>query len=304
MPHVESNGIELFYESFGEGVPILLTMGLGAQMTLWRTDFCTQLAERGYRVIRFDNRDIGLSTKLNDLDTGPFLRSVIPAFFSDRIEPPYRLRDMAADMVGLMDALGLDSAHIVGASMGGMICQELAIRHPSRVRSLTSVMSSNGQRRHLKSDPRVLRYLLTRVEPERDKIVEHGVRTLRAVHGDFPFPEEEIRALLESNYDRAFDPRGYVRQLMAVVTARSRVPGLRQLRMPCGVIHGTADRLVLPSAGRATAKAIPEAELFMLEGMGHALPRELWSVIHSAISKTVERGEERPLQPVHRAVGG
>lgn len=278
MPTVKSNGIELFYDERGEGPPVVLAMGLGAQMTLWRDEFCDQLADLGHRVIRFDNRDIGLSSKMADHGVPNVRKLFLRAYARRPVDVPYRLEDMSDDLVGLLDALDIERAHLVGASMGGMIVQLTAIRHPERVRSMTSIMSTTGRRRHTWADPRALRYLLSRpASKKREDIIEFGVDTFRAISGSgFEFDADALRDLMSSNYDRSFYPPGYPRQFMAVLTATDRVPGLRRLTMPSLVVHGTEDPLVLPIGGKATARAIPGARLHMVKGMGHALPRGAW----------------------------
>ena len=255
-------------------------------MTLWRDEFCDQLAAAGHRVIRFDNRDIGLSSKMSDLGKPNVRRQMVPAFLGLKADIPYRLEDMADDTIGLLDALGIEKAHIVGASMGGMIAQTVAIRAPSRVLSLTSIMSTTGRLYHGLFDPRVLKYLLKRVEKGKEAVVEHGVATFRAISGTgFPFEEDEWRQMMSDNFDRSFHPAGFARQFMAVIAAKDRVPQLKRLRVPALVLHGTEDRLVFAFGGKATAKAIPGARLRLIKGMGHALPRAAWPQITSEIAR-------------------
>lgn len=295
MASATANGIELEYDERGTGTPIVLIMGLGAQMTLWRDEFCDQLAAAGHRVIRFDNRDIGLSSKMKDLGKPNVRRQMLPAFLGLKADIPYRLEDMADDTVGLLDALGIEKAHIVGASMGGMIAQCVAIRAPERVLSLTSIMSTTGRWYHGLFDPRVLKFLLKRVEKGKEAVVEHGVATFRAISGTgFPFEEDEWRQMMSENFDRSFHPAGFARQFMAVIAAKDRVPHLKKLCLPALVLHGTQDRLVFPLGGKATAKAIPGAKLRLIEGMGHALPRAAWPQITSAITSHAGNADERP----------
>jgi pimeloyl-ACP methyl ester carboxylesterase len=282
--------IELCYETFGDPAhpAILLIMGLGTQMVAWHADFCAQLAARGFYVIRHDNRDIGRSTHLDHLPTP----SLVQLARRDR-NAPYTLADMAADSVGLLDHLGIERAHIVGASMGGMIAQTLAIRFPQRALSLTSIMSNTGGLWN--GQPALTMYaLLLRPGPrDREGFIEHGVQTFAKVGGSgYETDVEDLRAMAEMSYDRGHDPRGSQRQLWAIIADRDRRPELRRLRLPATVIHGAEDKLVRPSGGRATAKAIPGAKLVEVPGMGHGLPRGAWPVILDAIEDTAKRVPE------------
>jgi len=266
-------GITLCYETFGDRTDpaALLIMGLGAQMVTWQDDFCEELAARGLYVIRFDNRDVGRSTHLQ----GPppslsqLLRYSVPA--------GYTLADMAQDAVGLMDELEIAQAHMVGASMGGMIAQTLATRHPTRVRSLVSMMSSTGNRwvgrPALSSYPIFLR----KAPREREAFIEHAARLFAKV-GSRGIPQdiEGTRRIAALSFDRELDRRGTGRQLAAIIASGDRTAELRRITAPTLVVHGTVDSLISPSGGRATARAIPGAELMMIEGMGHDLPRVLW----------------------------
>jgi pimeloyl-ACP methyl ester carboxylesterase len=282
--------IELCYETFGDPAhpAILLIMGLGTQMLAWHEDFCTQLAERGFFVIRHDNRDIGRSTHLDQLP----IPSLVQLATRDR-NAPYTLADMAADSVGLLDHLGIERAHIVGASMGGMIAQTLAIRFPRRALSLTSVMSNTGD--FWNGQPALTMYaLLLRPGPrDREGFIQHGVDVFTKIGGSGYEPDiEDLRAIATMSYERGHDPRGSQRQLWAIVADRDRRPDLRRLRLPATVIHGAEDKLVRPSGGRATAKAIPGAKLVEVPGMGHGLPRGAWPVILDAIEGTANRVPE------------
>jgi pimeloyl-ACP methyl ester carboxylesterase len=270
-----ANGIELCYQEMGDpdGEPLLLVMGLATQMLAWDEEFCAMLAERGYRVVRFDNRDIGRSTKLRDAGVSGRLDLLI----GRRGTAPYLLRDMAADTLGLMDHLEIDSAHLVGASMGGMIAQTAAIERPERVRSLTSIMSTTGSRRVGHPSYRTFGLLLGERPREREEMVERVVKTFKVIGSPgYPFEEEHVRELAARSYDRGHSAAGVVRQLHAITASGDRTPRLRQLKLPALVIHGKNDILVNPSGGRATAKAIPGARLKLVEGMGHDLPRALW----------------------------
>ncbi|MFL5846195.1 MAG: alpha/beta fold hydrolase [Solirubrobacteraceae bacterium] len=279
--------IELCYETFGDaGNPtILLVMGLGTQMVAWRPDFCEELASHGFQVVRFDNRDVGRSTKVGGAP--PTLPQLLTR---SRKAGRYRLKDMAEDAVGLLDHLGVESAHIVGASMGGMIAQEIAARHPERVLSLASIMSTTGNRwagqPHIKLYPMFLR----RAPEDRDAYIRH-VGTLFAAIGSpgFDRDEDEVKAIASESYERGNDPAASARQLGAIVASGDRTKVVRRITAPTVVIHGTKDLLVRPSGGRATAKAIKGAKLVMVEGMGHDLPRGAWPQIIDAILENIGR---------------
>jgi pimeloyl-ACP methyl ester carboxylesterase len=265
-------------------------MGLGAQMLAWPDAFCVMLARHGLHVIRFDNRDVGLSSHLTDA-APPDVRA---ALLGRTSSAAYTLSDMAADTVGLMDALGLDGAHLVGASMGGMIAQTAAIEHPRRVRSLTSIMSSTG-------DPSVggptraaLAALLSPPALTREEAIERTLRIVRVIGSpEFDLDEPDIRRRTGLAFDRANDPVGVGRQVVAIAASGDRTAALRSVAVPALVIHGAADPLVDPSGGRATARAIPGAELVAFAGMGHDLPRPLWSEITRRIAELVQRAEAR-----------
>jgi pimeloyl-ACP methyl ester carboxylesterase len=285
-----ANGIELAYDDLGDpqGEPILLIMGLAAQLIHWDEGFCRLLTERGYRVIRFDNRDIGHSQRLEDAPIPSNL-----AMLLGYGAPAYKLRDLAADAAGLLDHLEIDRAHVVGASMGGMIAQGVAIGHPHRVRSLTSIMSSTGNRRLGRPAFRAFGTFLAKPPRDRDGYVEQAVKTFKVIGSPgYPMDEERFRALVGASYDRSFYPPGVSRQLHAITTSGNRTKHLRNLRMPTLVIHGDRDPLVRPAAGRATANAIPGARLMMVEGMGHDLPPELWPRISSAIAENASRAAD------------
>jgi pimeloyl-ACP methyl ester carboxylesterase len=270
-----ANGIELAYQEMGDadGEPLLLVMGLGTQMIAWDEAFCGMLAERGFRVVRFDNRDIGRSTKIKRAGVPNLLAMTV----GRRANAPYLLRDMATDTVGLMDHLGIDSAHLVGASMGGMIVQSAAIDHPDRVRSLTSMMSTTGSRRVGHPSYKTFGLLLGKPPREREAAIERVVKTFKVIGSPgFPFEEERVREIAGRSFDRGHSQSGIARQLHAITASGDRTPGLRQLDLPALVIHGANDLLVNPSGGRATAKAIPGARLKIVDGMGHDLPRAVW----------------------------
>jgi pimeloyl-ACP methyl ester carboxylesterase len=283
-----ANGIKLCYQGMGDpdGEPLLLVMGLATQMIAWDEEFCGMLAERGFRVVRFDNRDIGRSTKVRAAGVPNVLEMAV----GRRGTAPYLLRDMAADTFGLMDHLGFDSAHLVGASMGGMIVQQCAIEEPRRVRSLTSIMSTTGSRRVGHPSYRTFGLLLSKPPREREAMIERVVKTFRLIGSPgYPFEEERVREIAGLSYDRGHSEAGVARQLHAITASGDRTPKLRELDVPALVIHGKNDKLVNPSGGRATAKAIPGARLKLVEGMGHDLPRALWPEFVDQIAANAAR---------------
>jgi len=287
-----SDRIELCHESFGDPAdpPLLLIMGLGMQMVAWHDEFCAQLAARGFHVVRFDNRDAGRSTYLD------FPPPTIRQLATRRFRPEqYTIEDMAADTAGLIDALGLGPVHVVGASMGGMIAQMLAARHPDRVRSLVSIMSNTGSRFAGQPDPKLLSVLLSPSPRERDAFIDHSVRIFELIGSrDLGIDVEEIREQAARSYERGHNPAGTARQLAAILKSGNRTRALRGIRVPTTVIHGTRDRLVKPSGGRATARAIRDARFVMLEGMGHDLPRIYWDRIIEAIAANAKRAGTAP----------
>jgi len=292
VPSASANGITIEYEEFGDPAapPLVLVMGLGAQMILWDEEFCSGLAARGHRVIRFDNRDVGLSTKLVAAGTPNILAAMSGRLFGRKLEAPYTLSDMAADTVGLLDALGIRRAHVVGASLGGMIAQTLAIEHPARVRSLTSIMSTTGDPSLPMARAEAMAALLSPVPSDREGNVARAVRIFRTIGSPgFPFDEERVRRRAARSYDRCFHPAGPARQLLAIVASGSRRPRLARVRVPALVIHGAGDPLIPVEGGIDTAAAIPGAELLIIEGMGHDLPRGVWPQVIDAITALAER---------------
>ena len=282
-----SNGIGIAYESIGDpaGQPLLMIMGLGTQLIHWDIELCELLAARGFHVIRFDNRDAGHSTKVD----AP-VPNVRRAMLGLRVDAPYLLRDMAEDAAGLLDHLGLPAAHVVGASMGGMIGQTLAIEHPERVLSLTSIMSTTGERSVGRPKLRMMGLLMRRAPREKEAFVEHFVGVFRAIGSPgFAFDEERVRRHAVEAYERDNDPAGTARQLAAILASGDRTPRLRELRVPTTVIHGRKDPLVPFRGGKATADAIPDAKLIAIPGMGHDMPREVWPQLVDAISDNAAR---------------
>ncbi len=281
MPRAHVNGLEIEYESFGDpaATPLLLVMGLSYQMIEWDDALCDMIAGRGFRVTRFDNRDSGLSTKLDEL--GP---PNLVGVFTHTADPPYTLDEMAGDAVGVLDAIGVSSAHIVGASMGGMIAQLIAINAPDRVLSLTSIMSTVGGPNVVQAEPAVGALLLVPPGETREERVEQSLHNRRIIFGTgMPFDAERARWKAERAVDRAFSPVGSQRQLAAIMAAPDRTAALGRLTIPTLVIHGENDPLVPPENGRQTAAALPDARLMMIPGMGHALPDQVWPQVVDAI---------------------
>ncbi len=277
-------GLKLCYETFGaaDATPLLLVMGLGSQMILWDEEFCERLAAEGFWVIRFDNRDVGRSTILRE-QPAPKNWQLLTR---DARGAAYSLDDLAADAVGLLDQLGIAAAHVVGVSMGGMIAQLIAIRHPDRVLSLVSIMSTTGNRRVGQPHPRVALRMMRKAPRDRDGYIEAHLETYRLIGSkQVDFDQERRRERAGRCFERGIHPAGSARQLAAIVTATDRTELLGGLRVPTTIIHGDADPMVNVSGGRATAKAIPGAKLVIVPGMGHDLPRELWPQIIAAITE-------------------
>ena len=281
-----ANGIDIAYQTFGDkdASPLILIMGLGSQMVLWDGEFCRQLAAGGYRVIRFDNRDIGLSTKLDWMQV-PDTTAVAAALQRGEVPAvPYTLKDMAADTAELLTALGYDKAHIVGESMGGMIGQIMAINLPERLLSLTSIMSSTGNPFLPPPSPEVLEILYTPFPTDHDGFVESFVRTFKVLSGAaMPLSEALARKWAEQSYKRGLNPAGVARQFAAIMAAGDRTEKLKSISIPTLVIHGDVDPLLPVECGLATAAAIPGSRLKIIQEMGHALPEAVWSQIVAEI---------------------
>jgi pimeloyl-ACP methyl ester carboxylesterase len=296
MNSVHANGIELAFESFGDQADesILLIAGLGTQMLRWTVPFCAELAARGYRVIRFDNRDTGGSTHLSQC-AAPNFGALAAALLAGQMpEIPYTLHDMAADAVGLLDALAIERAHVVGRSMGGMIAQIIASEHPRRVRSLTSIMSSTGNRGLPRAAQDVMAMMM-RPAPgpfaDRAGFLSHGLAFARRIAGTgYRFDEEAHSAVLLEEVRRGHAPGGAARQLAATAVAGDRRSRLATIGVPTLVIHGADDPLILPACGRDTAASIPNAEFMLIDGMGHDLPPELHRTVAAAIDRTARSG--------------
>lgn len=286
MPKARANGIEIEFETFGDSnsPPILLVMGLGGQLIHWDERFCQQLADCGHFVIRYDNRDVGLSTWFDQTGTPEILPLMLATRAGESVDVPYTLTDMADDGIALLDALSLEQAHVCGVSMGGMIAQRMAIDHPNRLRSLTSIMSSTGNPSLPAAAPKVMEKLLGPPPRDLEQSVSQAI-TMSALVGSpgYRATEEEIRAVAEQAFRRAFHPQGTTRHLAAIAADGSRVEALRKLGLPCLVIHGRDDALVPFAAGVDTAETIPDAATLWIDGMGHDMPPALWGEVIDAI---------------------
>ncbi|UVI40242.1 alpha/beta fold hydrolase [Qipengyuania spongiae] len=289
MPETTANSITLHYEDHGDpaNTPILLVMGLGAQMTLWPIELVEALVERGFRVIRYDNRDIGLSQKMDGAKVPGMVRHMIMRRIGFRPAVPYTLADMAADGIGLLDALDIARAHVVGASMGGMIAQLMAVNHPERLLSLTSIMSTTGNPRLPAAERAAIRALTARpASLEEEALVEHGLRVAGAIGSPGYRPDpERLRARVQENVRRSVYPAGLPRQMAAIIDDGDRRARLAEVKVPTLVLHGEADPLVRPEGGRDTAAAIPGARLKTIPGWGHDLPAELVDELADAIAE-------------------
>jgi pimeloyl-ACP methyl ester carboxylesterase len=309
MTAVKANGIEIEYEDRGsrDDPVIVLIMGLGMQLVAWPDAFCEGLAARGFRVIRFDNRDAGLSAKTPSAAPFPMAPLMALAFLRLPVRPPYTLNDMASDTLGLMDSLGIARAHVVGASMGGMIAQIIAAEHPGRVSSLISLFSTSGNRALPGPEPKVLRALIRRRRrSDPGRAVNEIMGFLRLIGSPgFPTSDAELRAKVERSVARCYYPQGFTRQLLAVLTAPDRRPMLRRIRAPTLVLHGAEDPFVRPAAGADTAANIPGARLRIIPGMGHDLPGALLPFLVDAIAEHCLKAEDKARgATARRAAGG
>jgi pimeloyl-ACP methyl ester carboxylesterase len=286
VPQTTANNITIEYEIIGDlaDPALLLVMGLGAQLISWPDPFCAQLADHGFAVVRYDNRDVGLSQKFEEAGT-PDLAVLMGALASgEPVSAPYSLGEMADDGIALIEGLGLTPAHIVGASMGGMIVQEMVIRHPGAVRSLCSIMSTTGDQSVGQPTPEAIAVLLAPPPTTRAEVIEAGVRGSKIIGSPrYPADEADLRAASGLAYDRSYYPQGPARQIAAILAAPDRTAALGAVGVPTLVIHGDADPLVTPTGGEATAKAVPGAELLIIEGMGHDLPEAVWPEVIAAI---------------------
>ena len=285
-------GVQICFQTFGDpnDEAVLLIMGLGGPMTWWSPEFCGLLAEAGFFVIRYDNRDVGRSSRIKARVTR---KRLVQAFFGRGPRPPYTLDDMAGDGFGLLDHLGIDAAHVVGVSMGGMIAQTMAVLRPERVRSLTSIMSTTGRRTVGWQDPRLLPLLLARSARTRESYVASSARVWRII-GSPAFREarEDVDKRAGETFDRGVSASGTARQMLAILRQPDRSRQLRSLRMPALVIHGLEDKMVHVSGGRSTSQAIPGSELLLVPGMGHDMPAQLDQTFVDGIKRTADRARE------------
>jgi pimeloyl-ACP methyl ester carboxylesterase len=287
MASVLANGITIEFESMGDGEPLLLVMGLGGQLTDWPDGFTQLLTEAGFRVIIFDNRDQGLSTEF-EWEPPTQTKTVLRTLARRAPKAEYFISDMAADAVGLLDALDIDSAHVVGMSMGGMIAQAMSIDSPSRVRSLTSIMSNPGDGKTGRIAPKIMPKLARMPTPTRDTAAERSVEMFKLFSGSHYDPSEHLRRS-KISVERAFRPQGTARQTAAIMASPDRTPGLRKLDVPTLVVHGLMDKLVRPNGGIATAAAIPGSRLLMFPDMGHDLPEPRHAEMVDAIRRNADR---------------
>lgn len=280
-----ANGLEIAYETFGDPADptLLLVMGLGSPMIYWDADFCRGLAARGFHVVRYDNRDCGHSSSM-DTQGAVSTATLVKAFLGRNVPGAYGITDLADDAAALLDALGVEAAHVVGVSMGGMIAQTLTLQHPERVLSLASISSTTGNRRVGQQHPALLPRLLVGSGSSREDYIAHmlrmGPRTGSPAH---PRPEAERRAFAEACWEYGINRAGTARHMVAVLTQADRTVALGQVTVPTVVIHGSADVMVRPSGGQATASAVPGSSYVVVPGMGHDLPRALWPLIHDAL---------------------
>lgn len=287
MPNVTANGIQIEYDTFGDSsFPVLLLIaGNGAQMIVWDAEFCELLAKKGLFVIRFDNRDAGLSTKFDEAGIPDMMAAIKAAMEGKTVESAYTLDDMADDSVGLLNTLGIEKAHICGASMGGMIAQVISYRHPKYAMSLTSIMSTTGNPDLPYGKLDAISAVVAPAPEERKAYVEHFVNVWRRIWSPgFPFEEERVRTFMEKSYDRSYCPQGMARQNTAVIASGDRRPLLSSIKVPTLVIHGADDPLIPVEGGKDTARVIPGASLLIINGMGHDMPKKVWSEIADSIS--------------------
>ena len=287
MANVEANGIQIEYETFGEkdSPALLLIMGLAGQLIDWDEELCRQLAQAGHYVIRFDNRDVGLSSKIEEAGVPDIMQVIQAKMKGEPIHPPYTIENMADDVLGLLDALSIQRAHICGMSMGGMIAQTLALKYPQRILSLVSIYSSTGDPKDPLPKPEIMQIALTPTPEERGAYIEYYMKFFNAIAGPrFPHDQEWLREHAGQAYDRSFSPQGVIRQWTAIMTQKDRKPALASLSTPTLVIHGSDDPLVNVECGRNTAAAIPGAKLMIIDGMGHDRPHGgAWPKIVEAI---------------------
>ena len=288
MPQANVNGIQIEYETFGDksSPSVLLIIGLAGQLIHWQKEFCMKLSGQGYHVIRYDNRDSGLSTKFSKVSLTETMDKIGAFFMGEKLTVPYSIDDMANDAVGLLDFLDIKQAHICGMSMGGFIAQTFAINNPDHILSLTSIYSSPGNRKEFQPTQKVMEFMMTPTPEERDAYIEHTMKYFRLISGTgLPFDEDFHRNLAGQSYDRSFYPEGVARQYLAIMTQKDRALDLEKLAIPALIIHGDDHPVIPLAAGKATVDAIPNSELKIIKGMGHAIPnlQAYWSDILDAM---------------------
>ena len=296
MATAHTNGIQIEYETFGnpESPALLLIIGLGCQLIHWQKEFCENIANHGYHVIRYDNRDSGLSTKIDNFDMDNAMAKIGALFMNQEVPVPYGIEDMANDAVGLLDFLKIDKAHICGMSMGGFIAQTVAINHPNRLLSLISIYSSPGNRKEFMPTQDVMEFMMTPQPSEREAFIDHGIAYLKLVSGSgVPLDEAYCRRLTGEAYDRAFYPTGVLRQYMAILSQKDRGNALKKRSAPALVIHGDEDPMIPLAAGKTTADALPNATLKVIKGMGHDIPtlNAYWDEIMDAMVAHMRKSE-------------
>jgi pimeloyl-ACP methyl ester carboxylesterase len=293
MARVDANGIQIEYETFGEpdSPALILIMGLAGQLIDWDEKLCRQLAQNGHYVIRFDNRDAGLSSKMEKAGVPDMMQTIEAVMKGEMINPPYTIEDMAADTVGLQDALGIGKAHICGISMGGMIAQTIALNYPNRVLSLISIYSRTGDPGEPLPKPEAMELFLTPPPEGREAYIEFGVKFFTTISGPrFPYDKVWLRKHVAQTYDRSYCPQGAARQLVAMFAQKNRKPALESLSAPTLVIHGADDPLLRVECGKITAAAIPGASLMIIDGMGHDLPHGgAWPQIIDALAEHMQK---------------
>ncbi|MBW2610883.1 MAG: alpha/beta hydrolase [Deltaproteobacteria bacterium] len=292
MTSVKANGIQIESDTFGDpsSPALLLIMGLGGQLIYWQDEFCQQIADSGYHVIRYDNRDTGLSTKFEGLSTEEIMEKIGALFMGQEVSVPYTIEDMAGDAVGLLDVLNIDKAHICGMSMGGFIAQTFALKNPSRTLSLTSIYSTPGNRSQYPPTQEVKEAMMEPIPSERGPYIDYMLKFFKLTFGSgLSFDEDFYKTLSEKAYDRSLCSEGTGRQYLAIMSQKDRTSELGELNVPSLIIHGDADPLVPLAGGQATADAIPGAELMIVKGMGHVIPNlnAYWSDIKDAIIEHV-----------------
>lgn len=292
MPKAFVNKIEIEYETIGDtnSKPLLLIAGLGSQLLAWPDKMCENLANRGFFVIRFDNRDVGLSSKLVDAGIPNFAEISAAYARGEKPKVPYTLEDMANDAIGVLDTLNIAKAHVCGASMGGMIAQVLAYKHPSRILSLTIIMSTTGNPELPQAKPEIMAQFFAPVPSEREAYIEETVRRDRLIYGTFSYDEQLGKEYRTKEYDRSYYPEGVMRQLAAMAVPGNIKPEITAIRAPTLIIHGKEDPFYPVDAGKDIATAIPGAELLILDGMGHSFPRE---IIPNIINALVENSNKK-----------